>query len=264
MKKFRFLLVLALIIAMVSSFAMAANTDIVALKDVDGTNISYTSGNLTLSFVTTEACYADCPMIELVYDSTKWTPTSISTDITSASQTLLNTNVSGQTCSNVGLMDGYNFAQGANVITVTYEPVADANVIGSTFAISTDWYDYDTGEINYKTKRTYTVTAAQTETTATVNAAKAEYTNVQGKSGDNIFGVWVGTYNVTAGDAAKAIKKVSVAFTGDADNHAFVVDKDHEGNDLEIRGAGTTTFKIAIVGVPKDLANASVATLTIQ
>lgn len=116
--------------------------------------------------------------------------------------------------------------------------------------------DTDGNEGTCNASDVVTVKVAQTETTKDF-AGTAEYTNVQGKSGDNIFGVWVGTYNVTAGDAAKAIKKVSVAFTGDS--HApFVVDG------LNISGAGTTTFKVAIVGVPEALKDASVATATIQ
>jgi len=140
-------------------------------------------------------------------------------------------------------------------ITVTRADNAETSVLTLSAATASD-YDGD----YQPTAATLTITwpgSEPEETTTEVAAAKAEYTNVQGGSGDNIFGVWVGTYNVTAGDAAKAVKKVSVAFTGDS--HApFVVDN------LNIEGAGTTAFKVAIIGVPETLVNASVATVTIQ
>lgn len=107
-----------------------------------------------------------------------------------------------------------------------------------------------------------TVTAAQTEETKDFTGTAA-YDNFKGATGDWYLGVWVGTYNVTSGSDAKAIKKISVTFTGDT-KHEFVVDKDRNNKDLDISGEGTTEFKIAIVGVPEALKDASVATATIE
>lgn len=146
-------------------------------------------------------------------------------------------------------------------ITVTRDGDAKTSVLTLSDAKAAD-YDL----VNYNlSAATLTITwpgSEPTEETATFTGTAA-YDNFKGDSGDWYLGVWVGEYNVTSGSAAKAIKKISVTFTGDT-NHEFVVDKDRNNKDLNISGEGTTTFKIAIVGVPEALKDASVATATIE
>ena len=250
MKKFRFLAVLALAISMLFVVAAAA--------DINVSDVEYNGTDATIT-VTVKAASAlaidEFSSFQMSYDSAVF---SVASTSSSDSEATINTATAGVIkWSNPNGVT--NTAIGDKILEVVFNVTATdkTTAYGKQFVISdknntTMWTPTDAADYN----GTITVKSAQTATTTTVNAASEGYTNVQGKSGDNIFGVWVGTYNVSAGDATKTITKAVVNFA--AANKNFTADN------LSISGKGTVTFKVAIVGVPEQYATGSTATLTIQ
>lgn len=249
MKKFKFLMALVAIVTMITTVAFAADESMDGYGLTVPESVELADSTTTFQIKLTKGFTVDAMAFQLHYDHDIWTVTADSTLTVTAKPTYDDFVCSSATT----FTDGQVLA----TITATAKDAAKAVTADGAFEVKEVWSegseDYLWCEGVYKT---IAVTAAQTSTTKDFTGT-AKYDNFKGNSGDWYLGVWVGEYNVTAGDAAKAIKKISVAFTGDS--HApFVVDG------LNISGAGTTTFKVAIVGVPEALKDASVATATIE
>lgn len=232
MKKMRFLLALAVVITLISTVAMAATCSV---SGVEGTDIVYTSGDLTINVVADDAYEAFSPQAWIAFDSTKWTVATPATGVTGGTA-VINAQTGYPT---MAYLDLTTIAKNTSVISAVFTPVAGADVYGSTFAVTTSWIDgvSFSEDMTFETVYTVVEPAAQ-DTPATVSApnmAWAEYT-----VGNTLYkGIWTGAYTVTAG--TKKVDDITVAVNGAA----------AESLDVEAEPGATVDFKIAVIGKPE-------------
>ncbi len=244
MKKFRFIIALAIVVTMISTFAFAA-TDIFTTSNIEcnaGDNVT-----VTLKFknagTLTSAAFA------VKFDNTVWTvdKADITTPITGADK-----EVSG--LGQVVILTSNSCKYEADSVAVSFiaKPIEGANVDGSKFYLCAEAYlEFDDGDYYYEESNdavvsTVTVKSAEPEKPV---IAKNEKKGATIESEDTIYtNIFKGEYS------AKAASNVVISEIGIKYHATDVNDAKAEklSKAVSVEGGAAVNFKAAILGVAAD------------
>lgn len=173
MKKFKFLLVFALVLTMISTVAFAADSAVI--DGATNNEIIYAgTGALEISVVSNGDFETDSAQAWIVFDQDKWTVSSATTSVTGGTA-VVNATTGQPTMSSLVLA---SLAKGDKIIAATFTPVDGANVIGSEFKVYTYWYDADSYDEIVTNNVVYTVKA----NTPVVNKYNVTFTDYESKN----------------------------------------------------------------------------------
>ena len=173
MKKFKFLLVFALVLTMISTVAFAADSAVI--DGATNNEIIYAgTGALEVSVVSNGDFETDSAQAWIVFDQDKWTVSSASTSVAGGTA-VVNASTGQPSMSCLAMA---SLAKGDKIIAATFTPVDGANVIGSEFKVYTYWYDADSYDEIVTNNVVYTVKAD----TPVVNKYNVTFTGYESKN----------------------------------------------------------------------------------
>ena len=245
MKKFRFIIALAIVVTMISTFAFAA-TDIFTTSNIEcnaGDNVT-----VTLKFknagTLTSAAFA------VKFDNTVWTvdKADITTPITGADK-----EVSGLGQVVISTSNSYKYEADSVAVSFIAKPIEGANVDGSKFYLCAEAYlEFDDGDYYYEESNdavVSTVTVKSADPTKPVITTVAEEKGATIETEDTIYtNIFKGEYSATPVEGV-GISEIGIKYhnTDVTAGDAVTLKKN-----VTIEGGATVNFKAAILGVAAD------------